>query len=118
TTTASWPSVRSARPAYQGPPPPPRPGPPTTSGDRGPITASRRTTRKRKRQGEHEGEREARQRSPDRSLAGVRVVDEADPRARPAGGEPLKEAEARQPRDDLSGPHLRSHEGVAVAGDP
>jgi hypothetical protein len=62
--------MRSARPS-------------TTSRDRGPITASGRTTRKRKAERQREGEGEARQRAADRSLARVGVVDEMDPRARP-----------------------------------
>src|SRR3954452_23795810 len=67
--------------------------PSTTSRDRGPITASGRTTRKRKAERQDEGEGEARQRASDGSPAGVGVVDELDPRARSDRREPLVEAE-------------------------
>src|SRR5215475_9180546 len=110
--------ARNAHAAYHGPPPMREPRPSTTSRDRGPITASARTNRKRKAEREKEGEGEARQRAADRSLAGMRVVDEMDPRLRPDRRQPLVEAEAREPREDLSGSELRSAEGVAVAGDP
>ena len=101
TTIASCCIARSARAAYHGPPPMRSARPSTTSRDRGPITASGRTTRKRKAERQDEGESEARQRAADRSLAGMRVVDEVDPRARPDRREPLVEAEAGEPRDDL-----------------
>ena len=42
----------------------------------GPITASGRTTRKRKAERQHEGESKARQRAADRHPAGMRVIDE------------------------------------------
>src|SRR5262249_22097676 len=110
--------ARTARAAYHGPPRMRAPPPSTTSRDRGPITASARTTRKRKAEREEEGEGEARERAADRPLAGMCVVDEMDPRLRPDGSEPLVEAEAREPRGDLRGSELGSAEGVAVAGDP
>src|SRR5207302_8527986 len=115
---ASCCSARSARPAYQGPPPMREPRPSRTSRARGPITASGRTTRKRKRDREDEGEAEARQGAADRSLSRVRVVDEVDPRGRPDWRKPLVEAEAREPRDDLSRADLRRAEGVAVPDEP
>src|SRR5881394_4400210 len=92
--------------------------PSTTSRDRGPITASGRTTRKRKAERQDEGEGEARQRAADGSPARVGVVDELDPRARTDRREPLVEAEAGEPRRDLSRAEARSGEGVALARDP
>src|SRR3954454_5744366 len=92
--------------------------PSTTSRDRGPITASGRTTRKRKAERQDEGEGEARQRAADGSLARVGVVDELDPRARSHRREPLVEAEAGEPREDLSRAELPRAEGVAAPRQP
>src|SRR5512142_2859452 len=94
------------------------PRPSTTSRARGPITASGRTTRKRKRDREDEGETEARQGASHRALARVRVIDELHPALRPNRREPLVEAEACEPGDDLRGPDLRSREGVAAPDEP
>ena len=48
----------------------------------------------------------------------MRVVDEVDPRGRTDWRKPLVEAEAREPRDDLSRADLRRAEGVAVPDEP
>src|SRR5437879_7159337 len=115
---ASCCSARSARPAYQGPPPMREPRPSRTSRARGPITASGRTTGKRKRQGQRGGAGKAGEGAADRALPWVGVVDEMNPPGRPDRGEPLVETKAREPGDDLGGSHLRGAEGVAVARDP
>jgi hypothetical protein len=82
------------------------------------MTASDRTTGNCKPERQQEGEGKAGQRAADRPLARMRVVDEADPRAGADGREPLVEAEAREPRDDLARAELGRAERVAVPGEP
>src|SRR5581483_869596 len=114
-STASSPSVRSARPAYHGAPPMRGAALGTTSRERCPITPSGRTAGKRNREAEHERDRKARQRRADAAVGRMQVGKEVRPEPEAARlRKPLVQAEAHEPRSDHPRPPCRPVEDVAL----
>src|SRR5258708_6588911 len=114
-STASSPSARRARPAYQGPPPIRGAAPATVSRERCPITPSCRTAGKRNRGGQHERDGEARERCADAAVGRMELREQPRPEAEPLClRDPLVEAEAADPRQDHPGPPDRSAEDVVA----